>query len=252
MYRFALRPRWLVGHALALAVVVGLASLGFWQLGRLDERRRFNEQFRRRSETTVALAAVARPDHLPEAAVFRRVQVTGRFDGGREALVRFRIRDGLPGYEAVTPLVIEGRTAVLVDRGWLPLDVGDAARAPMAVPAGEVTVAGLLLEGEGAARFRPEERPDGRLVIGAIAVDELERRLGYDLYPGFVQLQAPDDPDEFPAPLPEPDLGEGPHLTYALQWFSFATIAAGGWLLLVRASATRRPTRPPGPTTPGH
>jgi len=149
-------------------------------------------------------------------------------------------------------LVVEGRTAVLVNRGWLPLDVGDAARAPTAAPAGEVTVTGLLLEGEGASRFRPEERPDGRLVIGAIAVGELERRLGYDLYPGFVQLHEPDDPDRFPAPLPEPDLSEGPHLTYALQWFSFTVIAAGGWALLVRASAKRQRTRPPGPTTPSH
>lgn len=240
MYRFALRPRWLVGHAVAVAVVVGLASLGMWQLRRLDERRDSNAQVRQRSEATVALASVASPDDLPESAVFRRVRATGRFDIDREALVRFRIRDGLPGYEALTPLVVDGRTAVLVDRGWLPLDVGDAvARTALAVPAGEVTVTGLLLTGEGAARFRPEQRADGRLVIGAIAVDELQRRLGYDLYPGFVQLQEPDDPSQFPAPLPEPDLGEGPHLTYALQWFSFATIAAGGWALLVRSSRTR-------------
>ncbi|HVF76312.1 MAG TPA: SURF1 family protein [Acidimicrobiales bacterium] len=252
MYRFALRPRWLVGHVVALALVVGLAGLGFWQLGRLDERKAFNEQFRRRSETTVALDQVASPDNVPDDAVFRRVRVTGRFDAGTEALVRFRIRDGLPGYEALTPLVVNGRTAVLVDRGWLPLDMGDALRPDTAVPPGEVTVTGLLLEGEGAGRFRPEQRPDGRLVVGAVTVAELERRLGYDLYPGFVQLQDPDDPDRFPAPLPEPDLSEGPHLTYAMQWFSFATIAAGGWVLLVRASAKRQRSRPPGPTTPGH
>lgn len=243
MYRFALRPRWLVGHAVVLALVVAMVSLGLWQLRRLDERRTTNRQVRERSAATVALDRVvsARQEQVPEGDRYRRVAVTGRFDGAREVLVRFRIRDGLPGYEALTPLVVDGgRAAVLVDRGWLPLDVGDGRRHPVGLPEGEVTVTGLLLRGEGAGRFRPEQRPDGKLVVGAVAVSELEGRLGYELYPGFVQLEAPDDPASFPTPLPEPDLGEGPHLTYALQWFSFATIAAAGWALLVRASARRR------------
>lgn len=254
MYRFVLRPRWLVGHVVVLALVVAMAGLGLWQLRRHDERRTFNDQVRQRSATTAALDRVASPaePRLPDDVPFRRVTATGRFAGDSEVLVRFRTRDGLPGYEAVTPLVIGGgRTAVLVDRGWLPLDMGDTARAPTGLPDGEVTVTGLLLQGEGAARFRPDQRADDRLVIGAVNVAELERRLGYDLYPGFVQLEVPDDPAVFPAPLPAPDLGEGPHLSYALQWFAFSTIAVVGWVLLVRASARRRRSRPPDPTLPG-
>lgn len=251
VYRFAVRPRWLLGHLLVAALVVTMVGLGLWQLRRLDERRDLNRAVRARSAATVPLAEVASPTAavLPEAVRFRRVSVTGRFDERGEALVRFRIRDGLPGYEALTPLLVGGRTAVLVNRGWLPLEVADGARAPVNLPTTEVTVEGLLLRGESSGRFRPEQRQDGRLVIGAISVADLEERLGYDLYPGFVQLEEPDDPQSFPSPLPKPDLGEGPHLTYAIQWFSFSAIAVVGWVLLVRKSARRR-TRPPGPTPP--
>ena len=34
--------------------------------------------------------------------------------------------------------------------------------------------------------------------------------------------------DSTPARLPLPPLDEGPHLSYAFQWFSFAAIALGG------------------------
>ena len=45
-----------------------------------------------------------------------------------------------------------------------------------------------------------------------------------------------------PAPLPE--LTEGPHLNYAIQWFAFATIAAVGYVILVRREV-KGPTDPP-------
>ena len=255
MYRFALRPRWLVGHVVVLALVVALASLGLWQLRRLDERRDANAVVRQRSATVAPLDQVVPSPAdaaLPDTAAFRRITVRGTYDPARETLLRFRTRDGLPGYEVLTPLVVRDNTAVLIDRGWVPLSVGDEPTGAAYAPeAGEVTVTGLLLDGEGGSRFRPEQRGE-RLVVSAVYVPGLEERLDYDLYPGFVQLQEPDDPGRFPAPLAEPDLGSGPHLTYALQWFSFTAIAAVGWALLIRSSARRRRRRTPDPTSPAH
>lgn len=243
MYRFALRPLWLLGHVVVLVLAVVLLSLGLWQLRRLDARRDANAHILRNSRSTAVLDSVVRPEQpkVPDDARFRRVEVHGTFDAGNEVLVRFRSSDGLPGYEVLTPLVVGTRTAVMVDRGWVPLEVGDApSSSRTAPPTGDVTVTGLLLRGEGASRFRPEKRDDGRLVVGAVHTVGLEERLPYDLYPGFVQLQQPDDPENYPVPLDDPDPSEGPHLTYALQWFAFTVIAVVGWLLLVRQSARRR------------
>lgn len=224
-----------------LALVVVLVSLGLWQLRRLDDRRDTNARIREGGRSTAVLDSVVRPEQAAVAddARFERVEARGSFDAAHEVLIRFRSANGLPGYEVLTPLVVRDRIAVMVDRGWVPLEVGDAAPSGRtAPPPGEVTVTGLLLRGEGAARFRPETRPDGRMVIGAVHVAGLEERLPYDLYPGFVQLVAPDDAGNYPEPLDEPDLDDGPHLTYAMQWFAFAVIALVGWALLVRRSAT--------------
>jgi cytochrome oxidase assembly protein ShyY1 len=115
-----------------------------------------------------------------------------------------------------------------------------------------VEVTGLLQQSESKGRFRPEQRSDGRLIVGSVHVPGLRERLPYPVYPGFVQLQEPDDPGRFPAPLPEPDLGAGPHLSYALQWFAFSTIAVIGWVVLIRTSAMkRRRSLRPDPSPPG-
>lgn len=225
---------------MVLALVVVLVSLGLWQLRRLDDRRDTNARIREGGRSTAVLDSVVRPAQgaVPDEARFERVEVRGTFDAAHEVLIRFRSDNGLPGYEVLSPLVVRDRTAVLVDRGWVPLEIGDAPPSERtAPPPGEVTVTGLLLRGEEAGRFRPETRADGRLVIGAVHVAGLEERLPYDLYPGFVQLVAPDDPGNYPVPLDEPGLDDGPHLTYAMQWFAFAIIALVGWALLVRRSA---------------
>lgn len=250
MYRFALRPRWLLAHVLVVALVATLISLGLWQLRRHDERRVVNARIVAGSASTTTLDTVVSPAaaRLPDAARFKRVEVNGTWDRAREVLIRFRTRDGLPGYESLTPLVVRPGVAVLVDRGWLPLEVAEKQESPP--PAGDATVVGLLLRGESEARFRPSEGTFGRLVVGAVHVPGLESRLGYDLYPGFVQLLEPDDPATFPAPLSPPRLDQGPHLTYAMQWFAFTAISVIGWALLLRASARRR-TRPPDPSPPG-
>lgn len=241
MYRFALHPRWLGAHAVVLALVVTMAGLGLWQLRRLDERRDANAEVLRGTRTTVDLDRVLRPgDDSVGDARYQRVEVRGTFDEANELLVRFRTKDGLPGYDVVTPLVVDSGAAALVARGWVPLELGDAwGERGTPPPAGPVTVTALVRDAEAAGRFRPA-RQDGRLVVGSIATPRLEGELRRDLYPGWLQLLEPDDPSSFPAPLPAPDLGEGPHLSYALQWFAFSAIGVIGWLLLVRSSARRR------------
>ena len=59
------------------------------------------------------------------------VRATGRFIGGRDALVFAAPPEGAsrePGYWLVTPFALTGGGLVLVDRGFLPASkAGDAA-----------------------------------------------------------------------------------------------------------------------------
>jgi surfeit locus 1 family protein len=41
--------------------------------------------------------------------------------------------------------------------------------------------------------------------------------------------------------VPPPPLGDGPHLSYALQWFAFATVALVGYVAWLRAGRRPRP-----------
>jgi cytochrome oxidase assembly protein ShyY1 len=233
-YRFALRPRWLVGHVVVLLLVGVMVSLAFWQLRRLDERREANAAVLRGARENVALDVALSPAAESVGdAVYRRVTVRGTFDERNELLVRFRTSDGLPGYDVVTPLVTQPGVAVLVNRGWRPLEVDTGPPHQ-----GEVTVTGLLRADEGKpVRLAREE---SHAVVSALDSAKLASVVGYDLYPGWLQLSRPDDPSSFPKPLPSPDPGEGPHFTYALQWLAFSIIAVVGWFFLVRSSARRR------------
>ncbi len=78
--------------------------------------------------------------------------------------------------------------------------------------------------------------PDANGVVRRLDVSGIAASLPYDVYPLAVQLtaQAPPQRSDLPILLPEPELSEGPHLSYAIQWFSFGTIAVVGGVILIR------------------
>jgi cytochrome oxidase assembly protein ShyY1 len=114
-----------------------------------------------------------------------------------------------------------------VIRGFVPLgDQGEPAA--VAAPAGEVTVRGWVaradrFDGTAPRDIEPVvEQPDTLpAVVLADRSDPAERG---------EQLQ----------PVPLPDLGEGPHLSYAVQWFIFSVIAVVGYPLVLRRVVQRR------------
>lgn len=245
MYRFALRPRWLLGHLLAAALVVSMVGLGFWQLSRLDERKEHNTLVARRAETVVPLPAQGWEKRGDMSNLsFRRVRLSGRYEPAKEVLVRFRSNQGLPGYHVLTPMTTSGGT-IIVNRGWVPLAMGNSWPGPgTRPPAGDTAITGLLRSSEPASRFSPDGPKAGApLSVGAVNIAGLERRLSTPLYPLYLELDPPKPsatPASYPAALPAPKLDEGPHLAYAAQWFLFAGGAVAGWVLLLRISARKR------------
>jgi cytochrome oxidase assembly protein ShyY1 len=236
-----LRPRWIVGTVLVTAIVGGCITAGFWQLRRLDERKATNARIRERSAQTVPLPPAGFSDTAdPDGLVFRKVRVEGTYDATHEVLVRFRSRRGLPGYEVVTPFRPTGAAGtLLVDRGWVPLADGD--RWPvrsMAPPTGEVEVTGLLAPHEGGA-VRLERRQDGPAVIAAIDPPKLRSVVAAGDDPLYAvhllaQAGAGDEGASYPVPVDPPDLSEGPHRSYAVQWFLFASVGIIGWAIVLR------------------
>jgi cytochrome oxidase assembly protein ShyY1 len=248
-YRFLGRPRWVLFTALIAGLVVLMLNLAFWQLRRLDARRELNRQITTREAEPVApLGDVLGPDATPDQvadAAWRPVAASGTYDPADEVLIRNRSFDGHPGYHVVTPLRLADGSAVLVNRGWIPLE-GDDEAAPSipAPPAGPVTVTGRVRPTQHKGRFfSPTDPPEGRLhQLYRVDVPRLRQQVSYPLVPAYLELVTTDPapPAEQPELIPPPVLDEGPHLSYAGQWFLFSACAVGGWVVVVRRAARSR------------
>lgn len=234
--------RWIVLTAVVLIAVIAMVALGFWQLRRLHTVREDNARVRARmAQTAEPLQFVI--GRGSSSAVYRRVSVTGRYDRVSEILLRNRSLNGDPGSHVLTPLRMADGRAVIVDRGWIPLDLGaereEQTRPPVLEP---VTVVGVLFPSERKGVFAPSIPATGRVTtVPRVDVPRIAKQLEYPVVPLYMRLetQTPPQPGELPVPPGPPDLSEGPHLSYAVQWFLFAAVALGTYLALLRRERMR-------------
>lgn len=230
------RPRWLPLTAALLTLLV-FAGLGGWQVQRAGEREQ-------------ALAAIAAGDDRParplpteraglEALAWYRVRVEGRFLAGRDFLLDNRLVEGRPGFDVLTPFVLDDGRTVLVDRGWVPADGRRPAEPIHLDPAGEQVdaVRGRLWRPEsGLALWPALARDEGGWPRIATRVDytALGEALGRELVPAVIRVEEPAPWAFEPRPV-EPRFGPERHLGYAFQWFALAfTVLAVTVILLIR------------------
>jgi cytochrome oxidase assembly protein ShyY1 len=229
--RFLLSRRWvLFGVAVGLLAVLAI-RLGDWQFSRLEAREERNALIERNLEAEPADVdtVLAAGEPAPAAAEWRRVRASGEYAEEHTVVVRYRTRDGQSGVDVVTPLVTGAGTALLVDRGWLATaNAGGASADVPPAPGGSVTVVGWVrvdATGDSAAVEEGSTR--------AISSREIARTLPFPVYGGFVELQSEEPPPAEPLVVAEvPDLSEGPHFFYGLQWWFFAALALFGFCYL--------------------
>lgn len=232
-FAFLLSRRWLI-FAVVVALLAWLAwVLGEWQFDRLDQRRDTNAQVERNEDADPApVAEVMSTERGPDPGdEWRLVSATGEYDVDNTVTIRYRTREGEPGVDVVVPLVTTSGEVVAVDRGWMPSDnrggTPDDIPAP---PSGEVTVTGWLrLDAEGSSAVVANR--SARSVSG----EEIGQALDLPMFWGFLDLDSEDpEPEQQLAPVELPDLGEGPHFFYGLQWWFFGLLALVGFGWLAR------------------
>ncbi|MDZ7704451.1 MAG: SURF1 family protein [Trueperaceae bacterium] len=240
-----LSPRWLAGHALALLLVATFITLGFWQLQRLEQRTTYNALLESRLvaeprayEDLRDIFDPAAPSDAADAAVYRQTEIQGRYDPEHEVLWRSRSYESQPGYHVLTPLVFADGQALLVDRGWVPYELDEPPIASASPPAGIVTVRGILFPGqEQPTGFGAKDPLEGELdAVFWIDPERLAGQMPYGLEPLYLQLaaQRPAQTGRLPVPPSPPELGQGPHLGYAIQWFALALVGIVGYAILMR------------------
>jgi cytochrome oxidase assembly protein ShyY1 len=220
----------------AVSVAATCIGLGLWQLRRLEERRALNMMILDRRSAAPITIEGASPGATSEP--YRPAAARGTYDVEHEALVYGRSLDGEAGHHVVTPLLLADGGAILVVRGWVPFSMRTAPVRGAAPPLDEVEVSGSLVPDEGDGTTVPGANG----IIRVLDVAGIASTLPYDVFPLPLLLaeQASPQPGSFPTPVPLPELSEGPHLSYAIQWFAFAAVAVAGGAILLR-----RDRRPP-------
>lgn len=240
---FLLSPRWVIRHVLALIVVVSCIGLAVWQVNRLQDRREQNARLEAQTRRPVApLDTVLGSLGDPGDAAYRRVEVSGTYDVAEEVVLRSRSFEQRPGNHLLTPLRTGSGTAIVIDRGWVPIELDEPGAAEALPPGGEVLVTGILLPAEERDALGVSDPPPGE--VSSMARVDLERigeQLPYPVLPLYLRLQSQDPaPGELPELVPLEPLDEGPHLDYAVQWSFFSLASLVVYLALIRKEARSR------------
>lgn len=233
---------------LVIAVCALFVSLGLWQLRRLEERRLQNSVW----QTRLASAPLPIDELLMgvgsdlESLEYRPAIARGTFAPDQEVLVRSQVWNGTAGFHVITPLVRADGSALLVNRGWVPLEMDDVP-VPARPPEGEVDLIGTVRLSQTRGPVGPSDPPEGDLQqVARVDINRIARQLEWPVLSVYVVAQETGR-EGLPIAVEAPDFADqGPHLAYAVQWFAFALISLIGYLFLLRRARSRRDIRPDG------
>ncbi|MGH3654927.1 SURF1 family cytochrome oxidase biogenesis protein [Glutamicibacter sp.] len=235
MYRFLASTRW-VGWLILVAIFAAACiGLGNWQADRRAEVLQGIERVNRNyfAEPATGKQALEHFQNLDEDKTWMTAQLTGEYLTADTMIVRNRIKAGSPGYEVLVPFRTTEGATVIVNRGYLPIGNQESGHpdAVPAPPAGKITLD---------VRLKPSEirldrgAPDGQLP--SIQLEDYAKLLDYEIAQGAYGLMYEEDPAPATAPLQldAPDMDEGPHLSYEIQWYIFGVLAFVGFWYAAR------------------
>lgn len=234
--------RWILATLLAILAMVVLVRLGFWQLDRLHQRREMNAKvINQINQPALNLSGQALEDELTSME-YRKVVVEGVYDPSDQVVLINQVYNDLYGASLFTPLrILNSDKVILVDRGWIPGNQAISGSWSQYDEPGLVKVSGVIR--------LPQSKPDIGHITDPTPVPGGERIKTWNLanlsqmaqqMPSplmGIYIQESPDPSWTQLPYrtePELDLTDGPHLGYALQWFTFAAILAVGYPLYVQ------------------
>ncbi len=235
------RPPRLTGVVLVACILAGLVCfrLGIWQLDRLRQRRAQNALVIER--TAQAPLDLQTALTLPDAA-YRAVTAQGVLDPAYAVYLSNRSQDEQPGKHVVAPLRVSGGApAILVNLGWIAFDRAEGSPPSAWLPTGTVRLRGILHASQTEPRFAwladptPVPGAPPRTEWRVLTLTGLQAQTPYPLALYYLALTEPADPSSALLPAPEIDLSEGPHLSYAIQWFAFGTTAIVGGIAWARS-----------------
>jgi surfeit locus 1 family protein len=203
-----------------------LIALGIWQLGRSEEKRVFLEQQGQELASSEIIQLSKASEDNVDRLRYKKVQATGHYDQTHQFLIDNQISAGKAGYFVLTPFVLQGEAkAVLVNRGWVPLNQQRSILPDLQISSEQIQVIGRINQfpSVGIKLAGAETPTEGwPSVVQVVDSSVLARKLGYSIFPFQIELDK-DQPEGFKREwqtttmmLPEQ------HTAYAIQWFALA------------------------------
>ena len=215
----------------ALALICLCLIAAQWQYNRGVDRHARNSMIEANIAAPIISLTSAASDLVKNE--WRTVSTTGSFDASQTILLRNRYFEGKYGFEFLTLFTSSKGEKFWVDRGWIVAGK-DALTAPIIpnTPAGTVEITGRLRLDTSLPRgsFFALPASGSGLISKWNAQNEVVTEGFYlDLLNGSTTDLTPN----VAAQLPE--LSDGPHMAYALQWVFFAGLVGYGRILIRRA-----------------
>jgi surfeit locus 1 family protein len=203
-------------------VLLILVGLGCWQIERLHWKEGLIAQ--RQAAASGPTLPAPEDAAAAQSMEFRHVTDNGVFLYDKEILVWATAEDGAGGYEVLTPLREAGGRLVIVNRGFVPVDLKDRSARRASEIGGTVQVAGLLRlpSSSRPSWFVPDNRPAlGEWFWFDLPAMAAAERLD-DVAPFTIDADATPHPGIWPKGGVTRLALPNHHLQYAVTWFSLA------------------------------
>lgn len=232
-FRPFLTIRVIISTFLVFIGAILLFRLGLWQISRYFDRQAFNRHYIMQQALPMMDLTTSTLNDL-EKFEYRKVLVRGTYDHQYSIARANQYFEGNLGYGLMTPLVLEDGSAIFIDRGWIPVGINPNE------PNWDEFTQELEVEIEGVLRNSVNTFGDGKNQDEKIWVDfypgDLQKIIPYPIAHVFIQPNISDGnipPIIVTIPV---EITEGPHLSYAGQWFAFGLLLLIGYPFVLRKS----------------
>ena len=145
----------------AIPGIIILLALGSWQVHRLMWKTELNEERRAQFQAEAVMLPADLAD--PASFAYRRVWLEGRFRHEAEMFLAARTHDRRVGYQIITPFERTDGPAVLVNRGWVPLESKEPETRLGGQVQGTFRLEGIVVPGGRAGWFTPDNEPENNI-----------------------------------------------------------------------------------------
>lgn len=223
----------LLPTCIVIVLSITMIGLGIWQLKRAEYKKAIlTQQKNLQQKQPTDYSSIKESDlqkYLPIIA-------SGEFDNQHQFLLDNKTWNGKVGYDVITPLLNNDHQAVLlVNRGWVPRERTREQLPELALVEGTQQIVGLLDQPGNPLQLNQkiEAQLNWPRIIQRIDISQIEKQLGYAVFPYIIQLQKPTDYTfqlHWQAVYGQPTR----HIAYAIQWFAFTAILIIGYFIVIR------------------